>query len=173
MGANMHEKEKVKKRVKIHRAVFLLFLLKANNNEPIIGITRLEKLLFLIREEILKGTPLEGDYYVFEPYKYGPFSTSIFDDVQLMEDMGYMSKEELKDGQTIYSITKKGIEKVDSILERSPDKLRRYLEEIQNKITAIKKDKNSIPLRKLLAYVYQKYPDFAINSEIRDRIPYY
>jgi len=169
----MHEKEKAKKGIKIHRAIFLLFLLKANNHEPIVGITRLEKLLFLIRKEVLKGTPLEGDYYVFEPYKYGPFSASIFDDIQLMEDMGYMYKEELDDGQIKYGITPKGIEKVNSILSRTPDKLREYLEEIQNKIATIKKDKNSIPLRKLLSYVYQKYPDFTVNSEIRDKIHYY
>ena len=146
-----------KKAIKVHRAIFLLFLLNANNAEPIIGITRLEKLLFLIRNEVLKDTPMEGNYYSFEPYTYGPFSPYIFDDVQLMEDMGYMSKEELNDGQTKYMITPNGMDKIKNILAKTPDK---QLQQIQDKIASIKKDKNSIPLKKLLSYVYQKYPKY-------------
>ena len=153
-----------KKAIKVHRAIFLLFLLNANNAEPIIGITRLEKLLFLIRNEVLKDTPMEGNYYSFEPYTYGPFSPYVFDDVQLMEDMGYVSKEELNDGQTKYTITPNGMDKIKNILAKTPDKLKEQLQQIQDKIASIKKDKNSIPLKKLLSYVYQKYPNFTVIS---------
>jgi len=167
----MHKENK--KGAKIHRAIFLLFLLKVNNNEPIVGITRLEKLMFLIISEVLKDTQLNGNYYVFEPYKYGPFSSGIFDDVQLMEDMGYITREKLNEGQTKFVITGKGIEKIDDIMHKFPENIRKYLEKIQNEIAIIKSEKNSISLRKLLSYVYQKYPEFTINSEIKDKIHSY
>lgn len=164
----MQKKNKNEK--KIHKAIFLLFLLKANNNEPIIGTTRLEKLLFLIKNEIIKDTPFDGIYYTFDPYKYGPFSSDIFDDVQLMEDMNYIIREELPDGKTKFEITQKGIDKIENIMHKFPETIRKQLEQIQNEIAIIKKEKNSIPLKKLLSYVYQKYPEFTIKSEIKGKV---
>ncbi|MCJ7571718.1 MAG: hypothetical protein MUO82_07560 [Candidatus Thermoplasmatota archaeon] len=157
------------KNIKIHRAIFLLSLLKANNSEPIIGRTKLEKLLFLIRNDILDDTPFKEGYYFFEPYKYGPFTGEVLDDVLLMEDFGYLKKE--KSGENpVYKITQQGIDKVNQIYQNLPKNIYKQLTEIDGKIETLKKEKNKLSLRNLLTYVYQRYPSYTINSEIRHKV---
>ena len=160
------------KGVKTHRAIFLLSLLKANNNEPIKGRTKLEKLLFLIKQDILADTQFDGSYYFFEPYKYGPFTTEILDDVVLMEDFGYLKRERIGD-DVIYSITSQGQTKIQQINQNLSTNIKTQIDEINKKIEKLKKDKNKLPLRQLLTYVYQKFPYYTTNSEIKGKVLVY
>jgi len=157
--------------VKIHRGIFLLSLLSANNSEPIKGRTKLEKLLFLIRNEILANTHYEKGYYVFEPYKFGPFTADIFDDVILMEDLGYITKQDGRE-DIIYRITEKGEQKLHQIYQKLPKDIHDQLVDINKKIEKLKKEKNKLSLSTLLSYVYQRYPLYTINSEIKESILY-
>ena len=52
---------------------------------PIIGITRLQKLLFLVEQE--GKIVLNAD---FEPYRFGPFSKKVQDDIDFLINMGYI-----------------------------------------------------------------------------------
>src|SRR5262245_61588211 len=66
---------------------FILLLLEANERllgkAAISGITRLEKLLFLLQNE----TDFEGiaRFFVFEPHNFGPFSKEVYEAVDLLE----------------------------------------------------------------------------------------
>jgi len=132
-------------RKKIHRAIFLLLLLKANNNEPITGMARLKKLLSSIKNEIIKDTPFDDIYYPLNPYNHRLFPSDIFDDVQLMEDMNYIIREELPNGKTKFEITQKGIDKIENIMHKFPKTIRKQLEQIQNEIAIIKDKKEAKP----------------------------
>ena len=154
---------------KIHKSIFLLLLLYSKGksgdlNEKIIGRTRLEKLLFLIKEEVLKKQtlPFGEDYYVFRPYTYGPFTEELFDDLELLEDLRLLIKTD-KGENDEFGLTSMGVQKSSEIQELIPT-------EILNGIEKIKKDYGNLQLDILLEHVYHKYPDYAMKSKIKEKI---
>jgi hypothetical protein len=55
------------------------------------GITRLQKLLFLLeKEEHLTPT---GDAFDFSAYKAGPYSAKLYDDLEFLENLGLLESE--------------------------------------------------------------------------------
>ena len=50
------------------------------------GITRLQKLLFLLEEE--EGLKLTDGGYHFDAYKAGPYSPQLYDDLEFLENLG-------------------------------------------------------------------------------------
>ena len=68
----------------------IILTLLAKNNGPIVGTTRLQKLLFLIEKE--GHIEPENTSFGFEPYRFGPASKSLYDDLEFLVNMGYMEK---------------------------------------------------------------------------------
>ena len=64
------------------------------------GVTRLEKLLFLLQNE----TSFEGvaDFYKFKAYNFGPFSKEVYESVDFLEGCGFIGVQE-KTYSTSYS----------------------------------------------------------------------
>jgi len=59
---------------------------EGQESKGISGITRLQKFLYLLeREEGLQPT---GDGFGFIPYKAGPFSSKLYDDLEFLENLG-------------------------------------------------------------------------------------
>ena len=128
------------------------------------GSTRLEKLLFLLKEKFKAvGKP----FYQFEPYYFGPFSAQILEDVTLLREMGLIEIEnevfeprsEFTDAIFIrkaYKLTVDGKAEAKEIFEdtvsRKPEigkalfRLREY---------------NSMPLSNLLNHIYTEYPQYS------------
>jgi hypothetical protein len=52
------------------------------------GITRLQKYLFLLEKE--GGVRAKGDGFAFEPYKKGPYSAKLYDDLEFLENLGLL-----------------------------------------------------------------------------------
>jgi|SRR6267143_2990692 len=154
-------------------------------NEEIFGNTRLDKLLFLLEQETtLKKYLTEFNY---EAYNYGPYSSEVFDAIQALINAGlvkadsspsegfldeadrYQIETDVLDNISspketiVYSLTPEG-EKVGSALFQTLSK------EEQEQLISIKTKFNSISLRKLLQYVYRKYPSFTTESVIREYV---
>ena len=55
------------------------------------GITRLQKLLFLLWKEA--GIEQVNDKFEFKPYKAGPYSRALYDELELLENLGYVQTE--------------------------------------------------------------------------------
>lgn len=162
---------------------------KSQETATIRGRTRLMKMLFLLRME--QGFDSIGvkDYYVFHPYKFGPFCPEVYKDVEFLDAVGIIQSqdhddtsppeaseaqyayeegllpgdiEDTADGYTepTFALTPKGAAKAKAIWESLPQKHR-------DALSAIKKSCNSVSLTALLRYVYREYPDFASESELR------
>lgn len=143
---------------------------KGKPSEEIIGKTRLMKLMFLILKEGVIEEQLKGKFS-FEPYKYGPFDSEIYDSIEALEsmniienitDVSFNSKEfedEEYDTKITFKLTDKGIEKTKRIVDKMPIKLYKKIETI--KIIYSRK-----PLIQLLHYVYSKYPEYSTKSEL-------
>ena len=55
------------------------------------GITRLQKLLFLLWKEA--GIEQIDNDFAFRPYKLGPYSRALYDELELLENLGYVRGE--------------------------------------------------------------------------------
>lgn len=68
----------------------VLLALLGDPATPIVGTTRLQKLVFLAQKEgANKGVQPEFD---FEAYRFGPYSHSLTDDTEMLVALGYIEK---------------------------------------------------------------------------------
>jgi DNA-binding PadR family transcriptional regulator len=136
-----------------------LALLEANETEPIEGITRFMKLVFLAQQETL-----QEEFYEYEAGQYGPYSKSLYDDIDRLESRGFIERTDRettddKDDEQVYALTEKGKRTLKQARNRS-DAFPAVLEDLND----VKSRYNSMDLWELLEYVYGEYPEMARNS---------
>jgi len=114
------------------RQRFLLAFIRQIKNRA--TATDLQKLVFLYSMEE------RSDYYKFVPYKFGPYSFQVAEDIDILRRDGYLSTD-------------------DSYIEATGDYPYEELFEIA--------DERS---NNLIKMAYRKYPYYSINSEIINRL---
>lgn len=81
-----------------NRKDLLLLLLAAEGAqeaEPIVGVTRLQKYLFLLQERYRWHQKFGiAEPYQFEAYDYGPFDSQLYDDLELLENARLIERQE-------------------------------------------------------------------------------
>lgn len=188
-------------RVDNRKDVLLLLLYSPGKtervNEPISGRTRLVKMLFLFREEVLKdfrkGTEItEENFYEFFPWNFGPFSTQVHDDLDFFILHGFIEAQPSREETLPESAAEWEMWLNSSRADSSDDPVAEYEEQEfqlspkglafartlydllsgaqQRLLKQFKKKLVSIPLRGLLKYVYDKYEVYATKSRIQERI---
>ena len=182
---------------------FLLTLLycpgiKEKENEPIIGRTRLTKMIFLFEEELKKEffENLFNYKLDFEPYNFGPYSKELFDNLKFFLSIGLIDTEKTsipistaEKGEYEYSLDD-GLTYEDSdntetenyelkyFLSKNgvkyvKDKVWGLLSEKQTKqLVEFKRKINTISLDSLLRYVYNKYEKYTTKSVIAEKYKY-
>ena len=159
------------------------------------GITRLQKLLFLLgNENYIKKIE---DGYEFQAYKAGPYSPTIYDDLEFLEnlglieaetsgvateeeeaDMDFTFEELMDDGELTDDEIKTSDlydEKRFRITAVGAAKVKTILakKECAAVVDGIRKIKSKFghySLDDLLYYVYTKYPEMTTESEIKDHV---
>lgn len=183
------------------RNLVLLFL--GTSSDPsdtsgsINGITRFQKLLFLLEHE---GQLVpEGDGFKFEAWKAGPYSAGLYDDLELLDNLGYIQsevsgritdaeaaevdlldfedlmgdEEEVSDGITPSPDAYE--ERRFTLTEKGREKVldllsREGVDELVDRIRRIKSKYSHYSLSDLLYHVYTKYPDMTTESEIKEKV---
>jgi hypothetical protein len=158
------------------------------------GITRLEKLAFLLERETdfdaVVRIPAEDLH--FRPYHYGPYSSELYDAVAFLASIGLV-RDRRVDASSRLEVGEEfeGFDWTD-LGAGSPTAERPYVErriELTDKgqlvarllaervgsaavdrITSVKDRFGPLPLRQLLRYVYDTYPQMAAQSRIRDEL---
>jgi hypothetical protein len=179
--------------------LMLLYLPGVTNkkNEPITGRTRITKMMFLFEKEIYKNFDniSEKSLPEFFAYDYGPFSKDLLDDIRFFiminfvserssntemseaaihefvydieDDIGYGDEVDVLNldipAEFSYSLTDKGKKYVEENL------IDQFSDEQINLLTQFKRKINMLSLDAILDYVYNKYPEGAEKSKIRDR----
>jgi uncharacterized protein YwgA len=170
----------------------ILLLLAAETSNPkqrfrCDGITRLEKLVFLLKQETDFDSEL-SEPFAFEAYHYGPYSREVYDAVDFLKAMQLMSERRVD----VSSGLDVGEESEALDFYDSLDEEERYIERQleltedgkavarvlstrvspkgKDALKAIKDKYGTMPLRQLLRYVYDRYPPYAEKSLIRDAI---
>ncbi|MEM2136813.1 MAG: hypothetical protein QXI93_02520 [Candidatus Methanomethylicia archaeon] len=124
----------------------VLFVIYCSNG-VISGITRLQKIIFLLQREMGLGN------FIFKPYQFGPFSMEVKYVVQSLENQGFLKVEEGSEFSPlqehpikIIRLTSQGLCEAEKIMGKLDEKtflkaqiLVRYL--------------NRVPLTYLIAYI--------------------
>lgn len=151
-------------------------------NGRVNGITRLEKLLYLVEKETSVADNVAGGRLQFRAYNYGPFSKDVYEAVELLEESGLLTEERVVDGQTIDSmedVNVTGAVEADEYVERRfvltkngrlvADLLAHHHPAVVEQLTRVKDRYAARSLSGLIRYVYKTYPDSAKNSLIAHR----
>lgn len=142
-----------------------------NIGEPVVGKTRLMKLVFLLMKEGKLTEELKDDTS-FRPYRYGPFDPEVLDSVEALKGLDVIEETEERpeeaeglediaepyDTESVYKLTPQGVAKVERILKQLPA-------DVLAKVSNYKSLYNSKPLVEILHYVYGRYPIYAQVSE--------
>ena len=148
---------------KMGRSDLTLLLLYSDNQHPIAGRTRFEKLIFLAQKEVLnkwEEIMASSARFDFTADRYGPFAVELYDELEYLRSVGMIDEQE----NNKYIISTRGNNFVrKKILSRVP-------KPIVNKLEELKKKWDRQDLENILKYVYSKYPEYTIKSQIRSRI---
>lgn len=166
----------------------IVLLLGAPGSTPrdlgrIDGITRLEKLLFLLEKETDASAWLKEDAG-FSSDNFGPFSAKAYKEIEtlarygLVNDSATLSESNEDTWETENIIGEPTAEPYATRNLELTSKGRRYYKALLSELPAsaegvvaeLKRRFGSIPLRRLVRYVYQRYPDYTDRSIIRDEI---
>lgn len=170
-----------------NRKDLLLLVLDAEDSAPVVGVTRLQKYLFLLQERENWRDRLKQPYE-FRAYDFGPFDDQIYADLDFLENLGLIEKGAEGDepsaesgeeraaseswatrdpefapeasNETIwaYRLTNKGRQFVRDRLQVDASDL--------ETVESLKRQWNSVPLAQFLRWLYGEYPDMAANTKL-------
>lgn len=184
--------------------IILLLLYSPGNTkqfcEPILGRTRMTKLIYLFKKELYKECDFDklipkNKMHNFEPYKYGPFSIDVFKDLNFFENINFVKESNpeneeapLADIEEFRRYLEEFIIDEEEIMQEIvfykevkftlTEKGRTFAENLFKELTEkqqhalinFKSRYNASSLNALLTYVYKTYPEDTIKSEIREEI---
>ena len=133
----------------------ILLALIERSSRPI-GQTTLVKLAFLFGHETRMGH--EGSFYDFLPYKFGPFSFTLYREFDNLRQRGYLSPP----GQDI-TIHKEARTAVKQEIRNLPARTDRAVKEIVSRYSSLSHDA-------ILKDVYRRYAWYSVNSERSDLV---
>lgn len=124
---------------------------------------RVQKLFFLIDREI--SDFIDGPYFHFEPYHYGPFDKAVYEELDSLAEQGEITVDTIG-RYNRYSLTEPGHARGAAVLDTLPEPAARYMEDAAKWV-------RFVPFRHLLSAIYRQYPDMAVNSLILQPTPGY
>ena len=157
--------KKVAEKLKILRSLFVDDLPLKRMMWPLLalyvvgeirGKTKLQKLVFLLDKEL---NIIKDQGYNFVPYKYGPFSKELIEDVEMLILTGLVeTKEEVKEfnGEEVTIVSYRLSERGKNIARQIYDKLTYEEKRRINKL----KEYNAMSARTLTEYVHRRYPEY-------------
>lgn len=126
------------------------------------GLTpaKLQKSLFLLGKAFPKELP---DFYSFEPYNYGPFDISIYQEADVFSAKGLITKKSVAGYDwSKYIITKEGKKRIADMSALFDKEMEKYLTTLMEWI-------QPLSFQELISSVYKKYPEYKINSVFIDK----
>jgi uncharacterized protein len=171
-----------------NRKDLLLLVLAAQGGAPVVGVTRLQKYLYLLQDQEGWGEKLGSSRYQFRAYDFGPFDDQLYADLDFLENLKLIAKqpageeplsesgEEQQASESwgtsdpefapwaadqeiwAYRLTDKGREFVEKNLALDADEA--------GTIERMKERWNGTPLTQFLRWLYTTYPEVAENTKL-------
>lgn len=172
-----------------NRKDMLLLLLAAEDGEPVVGVTRLLKYVFLLQHGRQWGQRFHlAEPYDFGAYHFGPFDSQIYDDIALLENVGLVESvptdqpepraergelelQALESGTSDPEVAPweaEDVVKKYALTEKGKDFVRRFRLDAadRNDLEQIKHEWNHRSLTELLRWLYKEYPDYATETKL-------
>ncbi len=182
---------------KVENSLDLLLVLlfapgsKEDEGKPIEGITRLQKLIFLLNQGKGPDSLVKiANEYNYEAYKMGPYTSSLREDLDLLVSLGLIGTERLR-----YMISDDQDDSEYDVDDPDYKQERKYRRIESQKFFLTEKGKEaggelwgnlssrdqkalkefkefycSLSLRQLLIFVYDQFPNFTVKSEIKEQL---
>jgi uncharacterized protein YwgA len=166
----------------------IVMLLGAPTKSPglvnkVSGITRLEKLIFILDEETDVGQMLT-DSPEFVPHNFGPFSQKVYQAIDilasanLVTDSAQIDVSNDESWETGNFIDDEPDQQYTSREISLTERGRRYYNALETEfgsnvvstVSAVKDRFGNLPLTQLVRYVYQRHPEQIEKSIIRNKI---
>ena len=173
--------------------ISLLYAGDSSSNQSIEGITRLEKILFLLSvEEGLLADISDKDKFNFIPFKMGPWSHEVYDELDFLDSLDLIKKsksgkiqeediihndelfnslilDKYQKGEAAHCNNKTEIFALsEKGIEVAKNIWRKLDDDEKKKIQMLKKKFNKMNLKQFLRYIYKKYPEYTSRSEIKE-----
>ena len=135
------------------RDFVLLALLAASKNtlQPV----QLQKSLFLFGQQ---HSDLTKDFYEFQPYHYGPFSSDIYHDAETLSSEGLVLIDYTRGVRwRNYSATNQGLENARLLSLKIDPEVCAYLKRVVEWT-------KSLSFSKLIRSIYVYFPEYRVNS---------
>jgi hypothetical protein len=166
-------------------------------NEPIVGRTRLVKMMFLFKREALeqfrRGTEItEENFYQFFAWNFGPFSIQVYDDLTFFTLRGFIESSSTQDEEALPEsveewekwLTEVGASESNDVNVYEEEELKltdagvRFTRSLYDVLTGSQKRTlkefkarlSRAPLRAILKYVYKTYPELTEKSKIKGAV---
>jgi hypothetical protein len=115
---------------------------------------QVQKLFFLIDREI---PDLIGGYkFNFEPYNYGPFDKTVYDEIEKLERQGYIETSPEQTWRN-YRLSPEGQGKGEKLLASLPPEAQDYIKRASEFV-------RSLSFRQLVLAIYKAFPEMHENS---------
>jgi uncharacterized protein len=135
---------------------WLLLFLAGNGHEEPLDPIRIQKGMFLLS---MRGP--QRDLYTFKPYDWGPFSSDIYHDLDVLEDAGLVLSEAAP-GRTwrLYRTSIEGTRLAREFADGMGEANVRWLLDTRRFVT-------ERSFLRLLQDIYAAYPEYAANSKLQ------
>lgn len=141
----------------MHRNEIVLAGLAAAGENASFSPVQVQKLFFLLDREA--ATSIQGPYFNFQPYDYGPFDSAVYSALSALEAQGFVRSESFGRYRT-YSLSSEGFQHGSRLLALFSTNTRNYLKQLASWI-------RSLSFAELVSAIYNKYPDMKVNSVFR------
>jgi uncharacterized protein YwgA len=136
------------------RKDFVLAILASGGCGVQYSPVQVQKLFFLIDREI--PDLVEGPHFNFEPYNYGPFDKAVYDELEGLEDRGYVETTFQQTWRN-YRLTADGQEKGEKILTSLDQQAQDYIKRASEFV-------RRLSFRQLVLAIYKAFPEMRENS---------
>ena len=172
-----------------NRKDLLLLVLGASEAAPVVGVTRLQKYLYLLQTDYRWDQVFQlSEPYDFRPYDFGPFDSQVYADLEFLRNVGLVEarllgdepraeNDELRHLSTEWATSDPEFapwEEEDqvaaySLTERGQEFVREFAldPERANELEGLKAKWNNRSLTELLRWLYKSHPDSATNTKLK------
>jgi hypothetical protein len=142
----------------MERKDWTLLALAAAKGEPLSPV-QLQKSLFLLGK--VHARRVGRRFYTFQPYHYGPFDQSIYEDAEQLARDGLAVVTMAPHGRwSEYRASAEGVARSKAVRAEAPNAAVEYLERAVEWC-------RSLSFQQLVRAIYAKYPEFRQNSVFR------
>jgi Uncharacterized conserved protein len=119
---------------------------------------QVQKLFFLLDANI--AALVDGPYFDFQPYNYGPFDKSVYQDIEALASQGFAELVPERSWLS-YRLTDAGQARGLTVLDGLPPEARSYIERVSSFV-------RSVSFTELVSAIYRAYPHMRARSVFQD-----